>query len=273
MKIPSSTQQHTPPPAPTGSLSAAAQDDGPMPQREVVPLQGEDGETINVVAPPPELLARIQAEVTAMAADATATTDGIAQHRAVEQPSAPPNPPDSARSEAAPGTEDSPQDANGECQASSLAPAIDDRQPFKAVLACKPVSEGRWHVTVGIGRDGCDPVFEPAEVAEWPDALDAVLGVYATAVARWAEQPRNPPTQATNRPATRASTAPTPATKRANASQTTRGKDKQRQQPGHANTPGTANGNLPQPPAPLGVQRPAPTPAPVAAGVEQITLF
>ena len=61
--------------------------------------------------------------------------------------------------------------------ASPSTPAPDERRGFKVVVTYKPAVEGRWHATIGVGRAGCDPVFEPADVADWPDALDAVPGV------------------------------------------------------------------------------------------------
>ncbi|HEY8743386.1 MAG TPA: hypothetical protein VIU62_09820, partial [Chloroflexota bacterium] len=80
MKIPSVTQGTTTPAA-TVPLPASPPDDAPLPPRPVVELPGEDGETISIVAPPAELLARLQAE-------AAAPTDGeLAQQLAAAQQS------------------------------------------------------------------------------------------------------------------------------------------------------------------------------------------
>lgn len=79
----------------------------------------------------------------------------------------------------------------------SSAREPDDCRSFKVVLTCKPAAEGRWHATIAIGRDGCDPVFEASDIADWPEALDIVPGAVAAVQARWAEQPRNRPAPTT----------------------------------------------------------------------------
>lgn len=276
MKIPSVTQESTTPAATAPPPTTVPDDTTPSPRR-VVELPGEDGETINIVAPPPELLARIQAEAATPADDGTATADEFARQLATLLPptqagsahSGPiqevdtslPGTGKSATTPAAPAA--SPDTAAG--PSSAIPSTVDDRLPFKVVLRLKPVADNRWHATIGIGRDGCDPFWEGSDVEDWPDALDAVLGVHAAAEARWAEQPRNP------RP-TGAPSAPGPITATgapSSSSAKTGGKaDKAK---------ASAKGNAAPPPASTSAASPPPLvpaadPAP-AAGVEKLTLF
>ncbi len=269
MKIPSVTQGTTTPAA-TVPLPASPPDDAPLPPRPVVELPGEDGETISIVAPPAELLARLQAE-------AAPTADELAQQLAAAQqsihadsppaeamPAAEAAPPGAVAPAAIPAAPAASPDTAAASPSSAVPPTVDDRQPFKVVLRLKPVAGKRWHATIGIGRDGCDPCWEGSDVDDWQEALDSVLGVHAAAQARWAEQPRNPRPAAptTPGPVTTASAPPSPSAKTGGSA----GKSKPVGKSNAAPPPATTAAASAPPPVP------ANDPAP-AAGVEKLTLF
>ena len=280
MKIPSVTQE-TRPPAPPPN-------DATPPPRPVVALPGEDGETISIVAPPPELLARLQADAAAATDDGTATADDLARQLAA---AAPPTQADAAQAETVQKLDTSPPGASTSAAipvaeatlpdtaaagpSPALPPTVDDRQPFKVVLRLKPVADNRWHATIGIGRDGCDPCWEGSDVDDWQDALDSVLGVHAAAEARWADQPRNP------RPAVPgASGSVTVASVPVAAGSTptkggAKGRDGATSKAPPSSPPPTTAASAPPPtadPAHLPPPVPPAGPAP-AAGVEKLTLF
>ena len=280
MKIPSVTQGTTTPAA-TVPLPASPPDDAPLPPRPVVELPGEDGETISIVAPPAELLARLQAE-------AAPTADELAQQLAAAQqsihadsppaeamPAAEAAPPGAVAPAAIPAAPAASPDTAAASPSSAVPPTVDDRQPFKVVLRLKPVAGNRWHATIGIGRDGCDPCWEGSDVDDWQEALDSVLGVHAAAQARWAEQPRNPrpmvtPTAPGSVAAIGAPSSPSAKTRG------TVGKAKQAAKSNAALPPATTTtASAPPPPAvpaPLPPLVPATDPAPTT-GVEKLTLF
>lgn len=276
MKIPSVTQE-TKPPAATVQQPATLPVDAAPPPRPVVVLEGEDGETVSIVAPPQELLARLQADAAATDTG-TATAEELARQLAAVSP---PTHGDAAQHDAAlaadpasphvissttmsPASTESP-DTAAVGPSPAVPAAVDDRQPFKVVLRLKPISGNRWHATIGIGRDGCDPCWEGSDIDDWPEALDSVLGVYAAAEARWATQPRNPRpavTPAVPRPVTASAAVPAGPT-------TSNGKPK-----GKDAGKSTA---VPPPPA-ITAATAAPPPVPAAdpapvAGVEKLTLF
>jgi hypothetical protein len=111
--------------------------------------------------------------------------------------------------------------------------------PLKLVVTLSPSPAGRTRAVLGVGREGCDPVFRTIEDADLGAALDAVPDLIAAAEAAWRAQPRHPAA----RPATPRPTAPRPRP---------------------ADPPTLAVG--PAPP-------PAPAPAPPAATTGQLALF
>jgi hypothetical protein len=287
MKIPSVTQERTTPAATVLPPASPPDDAAPSPQL-VVELPGEDGETVSIVAPPPDLLVRLQAEAAARTDDGIATADELARQLAAAQPtihavSAQSEPvqavdtslPGAGKSTAIPVAEAASPDTAATGQPPAVPPTVDDRQPFKMVLRLKPVTGNRWHATIGIGRDGCDPCWEGSDVDDWRDALDSVLGVHAAAEARWADQPRNP------RPAVPGASGSVTAVSVPVAAGSTptkgraKGKDGATSKAPPSAPPPAAAASAPPPttdPAHLPPVVPAADPAP-AAGVEKLTLF
>lgn len=252
VKIPTATRPSEPahpagPPLPPSPDAVA----GDSRSADAVVQQGaEDGETVSVIVPAgvtDHALTGVETDVAAPTLDvATSVTR-------------------------TPTEDETPLEAPGSTAGASPAPPVDDRQPFKVVLRLKPVKGNRWHATIGIGRDGCDPCWEGSDVDDWPEALDAVLGLHAAAEARWVEQPRNPRPAAT--PTAPGSLAATGAPPRPSAK--TAGKAGNARAAGNSNaaplptTPAAASASPPAAPAP---PVPAADPAP-AGGVEKLTLF
>lgn len=281
MKIPSVTQETTTPAATVPPETSLPDDTAPSP-RPVIELPGEDGETTSIVAPPPDLLLRLQAKAAAPTDNRTATADELARQLAAAQPtihadSAHSEPvqavdtslPGAGESTAIPVAKAASPDTAATGQPPAVPPTVDDRQPFKVVLRLKPVTGNRWHATIGIGRDGCDPCWEGSDVDDWQDALDSVLGVHAAAEARWADQPRNPhPAVPDASGSVTAASVPvaagsTPTKGRA------KGKDGATSKDPPSSPPPTAAASAPPPTA-----DPAPLPPVVpAAGIEKLTLF
>jgi hypothetical protein len=287
MKIPSVTQERTTPTATVPPETSLPDDTAPSP-RPVIELPGEDDETISIIAPPPGLLDRLQAEAATTMDDGTATADELARQLSAAQR---PLNADAARAEAIqtvdtsllgastsaaiPASEAASPDSAAVGPPPTVPTTVDDRQSFKVVLRLKPVADNRWHATIGIGRDGCDPFWEGSDVDDWPEALDSVLGVHAAAEARWAEQPRNPrPTVTPSAPVPVAATgAPSsPSAKTGGTAGKAKAAAKSNAAPPSATTT-AASAPPPTPvPAPLPPLVPATDPAPTS-GVEKLTLF
>jgi hypothetical protein len=68
--------------------------------------------------------------------------------------------------------------------------------PLKLVVTLSPNAEGATRAVLGVGREGCDPVFRTIDGADLRSALDAVPDLVASAEARWRAQPRFPAARA-----------------------------------------------------------------------------
>lgn len=265
-KIPSSTVQQEAPPAPEPSAIPPGDGESERRASEIVELDAEEGET-------------------AKAVESAGVRDQAREAGAAREPNEP-----AAGTSASADLPSAAERALATVASAAARPAqepggrtpADDRTAFKVVLTIKPAAEGRWHATIAVGRDGCDPYWEPADVADWQDALDGVVGVQAAAESRWAEQPRNKmalPPQASRAGASKATPTSTTPPAAGKASRTTARGDadanRKRSAPG---TPGKGKETPPASSMPTdgtvqrAEERPESPPPPIG-GVEKLALF
>jgi len=89
------------------------------------------------------------------------------------------------------------------------APAVP--RALKLVARLAPAGDGGFRAELGVGADGCDPLFRVLDVPDLAAALAALPALVAEAGERWRDQPRYPAAQQPPRPASGARPAATPA--------------------------------------------------------------